>query len=398
MTDFFAWLLSTRFMPHGHCLLWDSDVVLLHVVSDSLITLAYYSIPLTLLHFTRRRQDLPYPWVFYCFGAFIVACGTTHLIGVVNVWVPAYRLDGMVKAVTASLSVTTAAILIPLVPKALALRSPVQLEEANEQLDAANRRLAAANRALEQEVARRQDVERELQATSDDLRRSNVELEQFAYVASHDLQEPLRGITGCIQILGRRYRGRLDESADELIRHSVEGAERMQSLIQDLLAYSRVTSRGRALEPVACDDVVRLALANLEQTVLERDAKVEVGELPVVIGDRTQLTQLFQNLIGNAIKFTTGEPPEVTVAAAPAANGFWEISVRDRGIGIDPQYHERIFRIFQRLHTRDEYEGTGIGLALCQRIVERHGGKITVESAPGEGSTFRFTLRAEARA
>jgi hypothetical protein len=172
MTDFFAWLLSTRFMPHGHCLLWDSDVVLLHVVSDSLITLAYYSIPLTLLHFTRRRQDLPYPWVFYCFGAFIVACGTTHLIGVVNVWVPAYRLDGMVKAVTASLSVTTAAILIPLVPKALALRSPVQLEEANEQLDAANRRLAAANRALEQEVARRQDVERELQATSDDLRRS----------------------------------------------------------------------------------------------------------------------------------------------------------------------------------------------------------------------------------
>jgi light-regulated signal transduction histidine kinase (bacteriophytochrome) len=276
--------------------------------------------------------------------------------------------------------VTTAALLVPLVPKALSLRGPAQLEEAN-------RSLAAVNAGLQQEIALRQKVEV-------DLKRSNTELEQFAYVASHDLQEPLRGIAGCVQILERRYRGKLDERADELIHHAVDGAQRMQSLIVDLLAFSRVVTRGEALEPVGCDSIVKTALANLEAGIREKNAVVTVGELPAVIGDRSQLVQLFQNLIGNALKFTDDtRRPEISVSARMDPSGYWRFEVRDNGIGIEPQYFQRIFRIFQRLHTRAEYPGTGIGLAICQKIVERHGGEIWVESKPGQGSTFGFTLR-----
>ncbi|MGH7805676.1 MAG: sensor histidine kinase, partial [Candidatus Binatia bacterium] len=228
MSELASWFF-TRFMPHGHCFFWTPDVLWLHVVSDALIALSYFSIPLTLLYFTRHRADLPYRWVFYCFGAFIVACGTTHVVDIVTLWIPVYRVDGAVKAVTAAISLATAVLLVPLVPKALSLRSPAQLEEANARLDALNRSLAA---------------------TTEELRRSNVELEQFAYVASHDLQEPLRGISGCVQILQRRYADKLDERADELIHLTVDGAERMRSLIADLLAFSRVATRGDSVEPI----------------------------------------------------------------------------------------------------------------------------------------------------
>ena len=371
MGSLIDWLFA-RFMPHGHCFFWTPDVLWMHVVSDALIALAYYSIPVTLLYFTRHRRDLPYPWVFYCFGAFIVACGTTHVIDIVTLWVPVYRVDGAVKAVTAALSVTTAVLLVPLVPKALSLRGPAQLEAANERLDALNRSLAA---------------------TSEELRRSNTELEQFAYVASHDLQEPLRVVSGCVQILKRRYADKLDADADELIRHTVAGAAQMQALIVDLLALSRVMTAAQPIEPIDASVVVRSALANLDAAIRERDARVKVGTLPRVRGDRTQLVQLFQNLVANAIKFTGGRRPEIAVDAEKDGDGRWRFTVRDNGIGIEPQYFERIFRIFQRLHTRAEYAGTGIGLAICQKIVERHGGRIWVESKSGEGSSFHFTLQ-----
>jgi PAS domain S-box-containing protein len=228
-----------------------------------------------------------------------------------------------------------------------------------------------------------------LQAT--ELSRSNAELEQFAYVASHDLQEPLRMISSYLQLIERRYKAKLDTDADEFIRFSVDGAKRMQSLINDLLTFSRVGTRGKPFERVETEKTLGEALANLEVAIEESGGKVTHGPLPAVNGDPGQLTQLFQNLVGNAVKFHGKDPPEVRVEATHN-DSQWEFAVRDNGIGIDPNHFDRVFIVFQRLHGRDEYPGTGIGLAICKKIVERHGGRIWVESEPGKGSAFHFTL------
>jgi PAS domain S-box-containing protein len=232
----------------------------------------------------------------------------------------------------------------------------------------------------------------QLAAQAEELARSNRELEQFAYVASHDLQEPLRMVASYVQLLARRYKGKLDTDADEFIHYAVEGANRMQQLINDLLAYSRVSTRGRAFAPTECERLLSDVLSNLRVVIAETQATITHDPLPTVVADSTQLAQVFQNLIGNAIKFRRpGESPRIHVSAQQE-NGHWLFSVRDNGIGIDSQYFDRIFVIFQRLHTREEHPGTGIGLSICKRIVERHGGRIWVESQPGQGSVFYFTI------
>jgi signal transduction histidine kinase/DNA-binding response OmpR family regulator len=248
------------------------------------------------------------------------------------------------------------------------------------------------------DITERKRVEQELKQTMAELAHSNKELEQFAYVASHDLQEPLRMVTSYVQLLARRYQGKLDADADEFIAYAVDGATRMQALINDLLAYSRVGTRGKPFEPTDCEAVLDQALANLQVAIEDNGAVVTHDPLPTVMADGTQLVQLFQNLIGNAIKFRGDESPRVHISAHRQSaienrkSDEWVFSVRDNGIGIDPEYHERIFIIFQRLHTREEYPGTGIGLSVCRKIVERHGGRIWVESQPGKGSTFYFTI------
>ena len=231
-----------------------------------------------------------------------------------------------------------------------------------------------------------------LETLSKELARSNQELEQFAYVASHDLQEPLRMVASYTQLLAKRYQGKLDKDADEFIHFAVDGATRMQGLIIDLLEYSRVGRKGKEFLPVVLESILEKALENLTVTLEEQGAKVTHDPLPTVNGDDVQLTRLFQNLIGNAIKFRKpGEAPHVHVGAKTDGKQ-WVLSIRDNGIGIDPKHFERLFQIFQRLHTREEYPGTGIGLAVCKKIVERHGGRIWVESKPGEGTTFYFTI------
>jgi signal transduction histidine kinase len=243
------------------------------------------------------------------------------------------------------------------------------------------------------EITERKQSEERLRETSEELARSNAELELFAYVASHDLQEPLRMVSSYVQLLARRYKGRLNSDADEFIAFAVDGATRMQRLINDLLMYSRVGTKGRPFEPTDCNTVLGQSLVNLSATIEENRAVITSDDLPTVMADETQVAQLFQNLLSNAVKFRGEDSPRIHISCEQE-NNEWIFSVSDNGIGIDPGYHERIFAIFQRLHGKSEYPGTGIGLAICKKIVERHGGRMWLDSEPGKGSTFYSTIPA----
>jgi light-regulated signal transduction histidine kinase (bacteriophytochrome) len=281
------------------------------------------------------------------------------------------------------------------------------------------RELQSLNTELEERVAQRtadlRGANRALRIQTQELARSNDDLQQFAYVASHDLQEPLRMVSSYVQLIQRRYEDKLDEEGNEFMNFAVDGAERMRSLIKDLLAYARLDTGGKEHEPISGDTALRAALKNLELVIEESGAELETAPLPTVLGNQGQLTRLFQNLIGNAIKFKGDRNPLIRISADlvseqgkqddelpelirlsqkdAAGASIWHFTVTDNGIGIDPNFKERIFVIFQRLHGQGQYPGTGIGLAICKKIVQRHGGRIWVESDPGKGSTFHFTLR-----
>ena len=248
-----------------------------------------------------------------------------------------------------------------------------------------------AEKIMQRQQLARQRAEQALAEKAQDLTRSNADLEQFAYVASHDLQEPLRMVSSYAQLITRRYKGKLDVDADEYFHFMVDGADRMQALIAALLVYARVGSHGKELQRTDCNAVMERVRRDLKLAIEESGAKLVVEPLPSVAADQAQLGQLFQNLVGNGIKFRNGNTPEIRVSCA-AQGDDWLFSVKDNGIGIDPQSGEKVFTIFQRLHSQAEYPGTGIGLAVCKKIVERHGGKIWLESEPGKGSTFHFTL------
>jgi light-regulated signal transduction histidine kinase (bacteriophytochrome) len=241
------------------------------------------------------------------------------------------------------------------------------------------------------DITERKQAEEKLRTLTEELKRSNADLAQFAYVASHDLQEPLRMVTSFVQLLQRRYKDKLDKDADEFISFAVEGASWMQKLINDLLKYSRVGTHGKILEKTDCNTVVNHALSNLKKTIDENSALISMEKLPIVMADYTQVVQLFQNLLSNAIKYHSNQQPEIFISSTNRED-HWLFSIKDNGIGIDKAYVNKIFIIFQRLHNKSQYPGTGIGLAICKKIVERHGGRIWVESQPGIGSTFYFTI------
>ena len=272
-----------------------------------------------------------------------------------------------------------------------------ELHKVHEELQRTNTELLQLTLELEDRVAQRTEeihqLNRELEQRVADLARSNTELEQFAYIASHDLQEPLRTVASFAQLLQKRYQGKLDANADEFIHYLVDGATRMQGLINDLLAYSRVGRRDKEFAPTDCTAVLEQALHNLYAAIGECGAQVTHDPLPTVKCDGAQIMQVFQNLVGNSIKFRDSHPPRVHVAVQRKPSE-WVFSVKDNGIGIDPQYHHRIFEVFQRLHTRAEYPGSGIGLAIAKKIVERHGGRIWVESQFHQGAEFFFALPA----
>ena len=521
-------LAVNNYMPHGYCLNWQPSLVWILVVSDMTIFLSYFSMPAALIYFGRHRKDFPYRWLLWLFAAFIMACGSTHLMDVIVLWKPIYGLDALIKALTAVASLVTAVVLWPLIPHALKLPSLDQWRRANAELQreiGERKRVEGELRLAKEAVEAGLQKERALMAaiveSSDDaiisqslkgmitswnqgaqkifgyaaeevrgqsinklipqdrygeeqkeldaivrgeviqhyetervrkdgsrvdvsvtvspirdqhghiigaskigrditerkraeaeihrlnatlearilertiqLQRSNADLEQFAYVASHDLQEPLRMVVGYVQLLEERLAGQLNAETREFMAFAVDGAKRMQDLIQDILAYSRITTQGKQLAPVASAAALKDALVRLEIPLAETGASIEEESLPAVLADYGQLVQLFQNLIGNAIKFCKDKPPRVRIAATHQ-RGSWRFTVSDNGIGIAPEYRERLFVIFKRLHTRREFPGTGIGLAICKRIIERHGGDIGIDAAPDGGSVFWFTLPEE---
>lgn len=523
--QFFQKLFSADFMPHGHCYFWRPEIVWMHVISDVVTGVAYYSIPLMLVYFIRKRRDVPFHWLFGLFAAFIFWCGTTHFMDVLTLWVPVYRLDGLVRVVTAAISGFVAVLLVRVIPQALAFKGPETLAQVNEALSneiAEHRRMEETLRASEEKfrllvtgvqnyaiylldvngvvsswnegaerikgysatevigrpvslfyqpspdlearlrrgfdsaivlgryeeeglqvrkdgttflahdlitplydshhklqgfckIARDITEERAkdlaLKRATDDLEdrvrertedlvranealfRSNAELQQFAYIASHDLQEPLRTITVYLQLLEDQCREKLDASEKETIRFAVEAASRMNQLIDSLLTYSRFNRKVDDVKPVDLRSVLSAAVGNLEAPIKETGAVITHGDLPTITASETQLVQLFQNLLGNALKFHGNKRPEIDVTAEQLDESGWRFRVHDNGIGIASQYQDKIFVLFKRLHKRDEYPGTGVGLAVCKKIVEYYGGKIWVESELGQGSSFFFTLR-----
>jgi PAS domain S-box-containing protein len=518
LLDFFRKLFSTDFMPHVYCLR-EPELVKLHFISDGIIALSYGLIPLALVLLIRRRYDLVFPWMFTLFGVFILGCGFTHVMSMVTLWHPIYRLDGLVKAITAAASFPTAVLLFRLLPRIQALPSPSQLRAEIEQRQNAETQLRRLNDELEQRVAERTaalekanhrlavgelrfrtlteavptllwttdadghctyvssryeqytgkpaeeligdgwtrmlhpqdhariarawaaavakgepyDVEyrlrhfdgayrwfvargipiceangnihqwlgsstdiHDLKQTEAALRRSNEELRQFAYAAAHDLQEPLRNVSNAVGWLRRRYRDRFDESADKWFNWSIEGAQRMHEMVKDLLSYSRaVDEMDRPQISVSTETAVKRALVNLAAAIDDSDASIEIGPLPQLRVFEAHLVQLFQNLIGNAIKYRQpNSRPAISISAE--RNGpDWQFSVKDNGIGFSREYADTIFGVFRRLHSRTEYPGNGIGLAICARIVAHYEGCIWADSQPGCGATFHFTFSAD---
>ncbi len=382
MGEFLRNLFSSDFVPHGYCMRWKPEVIWLHVTSDALIACAYFLIPPLLIYFVRKRRDLAFNWMFVLFGLFILACGTTHLMAIWMLWQPVYRLDGMIKALTALASLPTAILLIQLVPRALRLPSPEQLQREVEQRTEAEEALRRLNAELERRVQKR----------TEDLKRSNDALQRIAYIAAHDLQEPIRMVTCYNQLLARRYYGALDETADQYIEFSVAGSKRMQQLVKDLLTYATsLHERGDRKQTMTdTGALLQTVLADLHLAISESGAVITADTLPVVSGDPLQLKQVLQNLISNAIKYAkAGQNPRIHISTDYHSQE-WQFVVRDEGIGLDPRYSDYIFEAFKRLDATSP--GSGIGLALCKAIIEDHGGRIWVESAAGRGATFYFTL------
>jgi len=500
--------LSTQYIPHGHCYLWQTGLVWLHVSADLLIAIAYFSIPITLFYFVRQQQEHPFKKILVLFSLFIFSCGTTHLLAIWTLWHPDYWMSGTIKAITALISVYTAIELISFFPLALSLPNPQVLEQVNQDLAQQIESRKQVESELEQErsflqavlnslsvgvvacdergiltlfnqasenlfgrlkplpsnkwsqhyglyeldektllkdenlplsrayngetftnvefvriannskpltllsngcpildpqgqtrgavvtirdITQSQQTEQRLKNLNAELLLSNQELENFAYVASHDLREPLRMVTSFTQLLAQRYTSQLDDEADKIIGFAVDGAKRMEILIEDLLLYSRIGKDPKPLKTIACNLVWETVKSNLQLLIKDTNTTIEVKPLPQIVGDESQLVQLFQNLVSNAITYRSMSNPKIEISAE-AHNSGWLFSIEDNGIGIDPRNFQRIFDIFQRLHPKEKYSGTGIGLAICKKIVERHGGKIWVKSEIGQGSTFRFTL------
>ncbi|MEZ0224007.1 MAG: PAS domain S-box protein [Alphaproteobacteria bacterium] len=488
LLDFFK---SDEFMPHGHCFLWKPEILWLHVASDTAIAGAYYAIPLALLYFVRNRKDLPYKTLFLLFSAFIWLCGTTHLMGMWVIWHPDYATDGVIKAVTAVVSIIACVVTIRLIPLALHLVSPAeiarrslaaQLQRSEAMLSAvvahthdgvltinaegivetfnpacerifgysaaevlgkdvgrlvpemhparhgsafpadASRELSAACKdgstrpidlsvssfrlgdrqyfsGIIRDITDRKEAEAQVIQYTQALERSNLELDEFAHIASHDLKEPLRGVQTQAAILKEDYAGKLDEKGVERIGRITFLLQRMEQLITNLLYYSELGISQLAVQETDLNVLIDEIRQMLDPYLKKKQAGIFVQDtLPVVSCDKIRVAEVFRNLITNAIKYN--DKPEKIVEVgyrkgmdAPHGRAKDVFYVRDNGIGIAPEHHGDVFRIFRRLPNALNEEGSGAGLTFVKKILERTGGKIWLDSRPGEGTTFYFTLK-----
>jgi len=386
---------QSDFMPHGMCFVWRPDILALHVGSDALIAVAYFAIPGFLFVLSRRRDDLMPRWALQLFCAFILLCGLTHLAAIWVIWTPDYVVEGFIKLATGLVSVTTAVLVWIALKDILSLPSRHDLERLNaslrEEIEERGRTEQSLRRTQEELRHVNAGLEERVRARTLAIEQSNAELEQFASIASHDLQEPLRMVSGFCGLLKSKYADRLDVEGKEFIDFAVGGANRMQAMIDDILAYARVGRRGQEAVSVDLGAVVRKVTESLRGAIDEFGAVVDVRPLPTVPGREGQLEQLFQNLVANALKYRGDRRPEIHIDAE-RDGATWRITVADNGIGFDPAAADQIFEMFRRLHAEDEYPGTGIGLAICRKIAEGHDGRIWAESEVGIGSRFHVVL------
>lgn len=363
-------------MPHGHCYMWEPVLLWLHVGSDTLIAMAYFTIPVTLIVFVRRRKDLQFHWMFLCFAMFILACGTSHVIEVWTVWYPDYWLAGAVKAITALASIPTAFLLMKLLPFALALPSPAALAASNEQL-----RLEIEDRIRAESMLSQKNAE---------LNGLNEELKAFSYSVSHDLRAPLRSMDGFSLVLLEDHAAQLDADGQDALQRIRLASARMGKLIDDLLRLSEVGRVALSGRQVDLSQLCTAIAANLAADHPQRQVAWEIEPNVCMHGDRALLQIMMQNLLENAWKFTGKTAAAVIRFGTTVEHGKTVYFVADNGAGFDPAHMEKMFEAFQRLHAAADFPGTGIGLALVHRIVRRHGATIRADGAVGRGTTFYF--------
>ena len=392
MNEYLQKLFETDFMPHGHCFFWKPDVLWLHVISDAIIALAYFSIPILLIYLVRKRKDLTFKYMFLLFGLFIFFCGSTHVMDIYTLWTPIYRVEGLVKAGTAFVSLLTGIMLIPMIPVALRIPSPEMLRVANFQLqqakdeleDKVRERTAELSKYAEElkaEIARREIIQEQLEQT-------NSELKEFAYIVSHDLKSPIRAVGNLSDLLIIDYSDTLDDLGKENLSTIKQSAVRMENLINGILQYSRIGNKISEKEVIDLNIMVHEIFTEL-QAPDHINLHIE-NPLPVLKSEKVPIWQLFQNLIQNAIKFID-KPDGQIIINSKEMDDHYLFQVRDNGMGIDKAYHSQVFKIFQTLDTSDN-RNTGIGLSIVQKIIKLYGGSIWIESEVGSFTAFNFTL------
>ena len=375
LSDLFS---SENYMPHGHCYLWQPGLLWLHVISDSIITLAYFSIPITLIFFVKKRRDLGFPWVFVCFAIFILACGSSHIMEIVNVWIPYYWLEGIIKAITAIFSIVTAILLFKMMPLALALPSPSALKIINDQ--------------LRKEIEERVRIEIDLEHNNKELARVNAELNAFSYSVSHDLRAPLRSMDGFSQVLLEDYAEKIDQQGQDALHRIRKASQKMGLLIDDILRLSQVSMTNIKLEPVDLSQLAGEISMLIQNEYPERSVNWIIAEGMVINADRPLIKIVLQNLMENAWKFTGKTPAAEIRIGCELTDDRVDYFVEDNGAGFDVASAKLLFTPFQRFHQASDFNGTGIGLALVQRIIRRHQGDIWAKSEIGKGTTIAFCL------
>lgn len=392
-------LAVNGYLPHGYCISWSRPLLLTYVVSDVLIFLSYCSMPVALAYFARHRKDFPYRWLLVMFAAFILACGMTHLMGAILLWQPLYGLDALIKAATALVSVATAIVLWPLLPRALKLPSPAQLRQSNAALQseiAERKRVEAdlrrAKEAAEECLQQEQRLRAALVERTAELSAANRELDAFAYAVSHDLRAPLRAMSGFSQALAEDYGEQLQGEAGVYLEQIDIAGKKMGELINGLLTLSRSTRGELQADTVDLSALAGRLLAELAQNDPARRVATQIAGGLQVHGDARMIEVVMNNLLSNAWKYTAHTMTPAIRVYAEDRDGTRYVCVADNGAGFDMAHANRLFQPFQRLHRQEEFPGIGIGLATVQRIVHRHGGKIEALGEPGKSATFCFSL------